>query len=142
MFVIFNKNGIAQVLPEKKPKIIFMEPDALFLFGVQNSLILFEDILDNLDIKWKEKLNLWQAELDFRKSLDDEEEFDKLIDTYWSVDFGDIPQVNVIEIGDSDIPFVFDKTKKLYINIDFLNALKKAGAKDVWFDTTAPYGRY
>lgn len=142
MFVVFSKNEISHILPEKKPQMVFFEPDVLFLFEVQNSIVIFESILENLDVKWREKLNVWQAELDFRKSLDDEDEFDKLIDSYWSVDFGDIPKITAGEIDDRSLPFIFDENDELLINVEFIKALKKAGAKDVWFDTTAPYSRY
>ncbi|HHX8603947.1 TPA: hypothetical protein ACVO0R_004606, partial [Vibrio alginolyticus] len=38
--------------------------------------------------------------------------------------------------------FVFNENNELYISENFVKDLKSAGCVDVWYDTTAPYGRY
>lgn len=144
MYIEFIKPSLIKDLPEKKSSIVFIQPDVLILFNVQKSFVIWSDILNKLNSKWREQLDLWPAELDFRKDWENESEIDKLLDSYFSVDFGNIPEVIFDNIKDSDIqfPFVFDENKNLYVNLDFLKDLKSCGAEDIWYDSTHPYGRY
>ncbi|WP_108947302.1 hypothetical protein [Shewanella halifaxensis] len=135
-FIRFEKQALHALLPEKKPGMIYLAPDLFMKFGFQEAFIILEDIIDKLPAKWVEKLDLWSTSIDARKDQDDDAA-KEMIQQFQSVDFALIPVLNedsITSLDQSNEPFVFDENKSIYINVDFITALKAAGCVDVWYD--------
>jgi hypothetical protein len=49
---------------------------------------------------------------------------------------------NNVDLKNVVLPFIHDLDGNVYINEEFCSDLKSAGAIDIWYDTTAPFGRY
>ena len=138
-FIKYTKDNLIKVLPEKRSGMIFVEPDIFFKFHFHEAVILSDDIVDKLNPNWCENLELWDTTIDFRK--DESDSMDKYKQCFKSIDFGTVPTFTD-EILNNDpeekIPFAFNKHKELYINLEFISALKNAGSIDIWYDYLMP----
>ncbi|GLR73178.1 hypothetical protein [Aliivibrio sifiae] len=138
MYIKFNKNNISATLPEKRPKMIFSNPDLFIVFNEQVRFVLWEDILDKIDEKWLKNMDLWESNFDFGNNEDD---YDRQFDNYKTIELLQFPEYESIDTPETSA-FIYDKNRVLYISEKFISDLKKAGCVDIWYDTTAPYGRY
>ncbi len=138
MYIKFEKKELSNYLKEKRPGMIFSNPDIFIVFDGQRRFVIWGEVIDNLSGHWLDDKDLWDSEFDFSDNPDD---YDLQFDDYKTVELLQFPQYEDSNTEDEHA-FIFDKDKVLYININFINDLKSAGAKDIWYDTTAPYGRY
>ncbi len=135
-FIRFEKQALVALLPEKKPGMIYLAPDLFMKFGFHEAFILFKDVIDKLPTEWVEKLDLWSASIDARKDEDDDEA-KEMIQQFQSVDFALIPVLDeelILSLKQSNEPFVFNNSRRIYINLEFISALKNAGCIDIWYD--------
>ncbi|SDH76906.1 hypothetical protein SAMN04488136_12846 [Vibrio xiamenensis] len=139
MYNVFCKSYFSRFLPEKRPGIIFNNPDLFIIFEPTIRFVIWQEILDRIDSKWKDQLTLWPTWLDFGK---DEEDYDKQFQDYWTIELVALPKVNVNDPIEIARPLVQGLDGTIYINQNFVEDLINSGVKDVWYDTTFPYGRY
>ena len=138
MYIKFNKNNIKTILPEKRPGMIFSNPDLFIVFNEQIRFVLWEEILEKLNKKWLINIKLWKSNFDFGNDMYD---YDLQFNNYKTIELLEFPEVETIDTPENNA-FIYDKNRILYISEDFINDLKKAGCIDIWYDTTAPHGRY
>ena len=138
MYIEFNKNNISTVLPENRANMVFVNPDLFIIFNERIRFVLWEEILNKLNKKWLKDIDLWGTDFDFGKDLDDDE---KRFHDYHTIELLEFPEVETIDTPENNA-FIYDKNRTLYISEDFINDLKKADCIDIWYDTTAPFGRY
>ncbi len=139
MYNVFCEGYFLKFLPEKRPGMIFNNPDLFIIFEPTVRFVIWQDILDRMDSKWKDQLTLWPTWLDFGK---DEEDYDKQFQDYWTIELAALPKIDIDDPDQDYLPLVQGIDGEVYINEKFVDALKDAGAKDIWYNTTAPYGRY
>ena len=135
-FIKYTKDNLIKHLPEKRPGMIFVEPDLFIKFGFHETMVIFDNIVDNLSLAWKENLDIWDTTIDFRKNEDDD--MSKYKQCFKSIDFGAIPIFSDNELDSPDqiyTPFAFNEIRELYINLDFIDALQHAGSVDIWYDS-------
>ena len=138
MYIKFSKENLSNFLPEKRPNIVFSNPDLFIVFDGQFRFVIWDDIFQKLNSFWLEEKDLWNSDFDFGADIDD---YDKQFDDYKTVELLQFPMLSDLDI-EEDFAFVFDKNNDLFISEKFIADLKSAGCVNVWYDTTAPFGRY
>lgn len=138
MYIKFNKNNISELLPEKRPGMVFSNPDLFIIFNNNIRFVIWEEILEKLNGFWLEGKDTWDSNFDFGSHLDD---YDRQFDDYKTIELLQFPTLTDLEVEEK-YAFVFNENNELYISENFVKDLKSAGCVDVWYDTTAPYGRY
>ncbi|MCR9318133.1 hypothetical protein NB659_11955, partial [Vibrio alginolyticus] len=78
------------------------------------------------------------SDFDFGSHPDD---YDRQFDDYKTIELLQFPTLSDLDIEEK-YAFVFNENNELYISDNFVKDLKSAGCVDVWYDTTAPFGRY
>ena len=140
MTVKFTKKELSNYLPEKRPNMIFSNPDLLIMFEPRQRIIIWNDILNSLDEKIKEKITCWPTWLDFG---DNDEDYEKIFKDYSTIELSELPSIALSDDLVTEEPIIINSDDHhVYLNMDFINQLKLAGAVDVWYDTIAPFGRY
>jgi hypothetical protein len=137
-FIKYTKNLMVNELTEKRPSAVFIKPDIFMKFSFHKTMVVFDGIIDSLESKWKEALDTWDTTIDFRKN--EEDDVSKYKQCFKCVDFSNVPTLTESELHSSDdryIPFAFSLDRDVYINLNFIEALKNAGAVDIWYDTLA-----
>ncbi|HGF5185076.1 TPA: hypothetical protein ACF34A_004368 [Vibrio parahaemolyticus] len=138
MYIKFNKNNISELLPEKRPGMVFSNPDLFIIFNNNIRFVIWEEILEKLNGFWLEGKDTWDSNFDFGSYPDD---YDRQFDDYKTIELLQFPTLTDLEVEEK-YAFVFNENNELYISENFVKDLKSAGCVDVWYDTTAPYGRY
>ncbi|WP_255903359.1 hypothetical protein [Vibrio campbellii] len=138
MYIKFNKNNISELLPEKRPGMVFTNPDLFIIFNNNIRFVIWEEILEKLNGFWLEGKDAWDSNFDFGSHPDD---YDRQFDDYKTIELLQFPTLTDLEVEEK-YAFVFNENNELYISENFVKDLKSAGCVDVWYDTTAPYGRY
>ncbi|MGR5096720.1 hypothetical protein ACPV5O_25930 [Vibrio maritimus] len=138
MYIRFNKDNISTLLPEIRPKMIFKNPDVFIKFEGDVKFVVWNEILKNINEHWLKDLSMWDTQLDFGSNSDD---YSKQFDDYKTIELLQFPVMEAIDVKENSA-FIYDQEKNLYISEQFVRDLKSAGCIDVWFNTTAPYGRY
>jgi hypothetical protein len=141
MYIKFEKHTMIHDLPEKRPNMIFNNPDVFIIFGTPKRFVIWGEVLENLSPEWFGGIDMWETHFDFGIEPDD---YDKQFDDYFTVELSIFPVIENSKVSEfkGKNAFIFDSNKELYINTHFIEELKSVGAVDVWYDTTAPYGRY
>ncbi|CAV26825.1 hypothetical protein [Vibrio atlanticus] len=138
MYIKFNKDNISKLLPEKRPGMIFSNPDLFVIFNENIRFVIWEEILEKLNKIWLEGKDTWDSNFDFGSHPDD---YDRQFDDYKTIELLQFPTITNLDTEEKHA-FVFNENNELHINEEFVKDLKSAGCVDVWYDTTAPYGRY
>ena len=138
MYVRFKKEELKIILPEVRPAMIFIKPDLFVTFEGGGRFVICDEILDKLNNKWLHGINLWESRFDFGVDASD---YDKQFSDYKTLELLQFPKLDTLDT-DEVFAFVYDLNGGLYINERFVSDLKSAGCVDVWYDTTAPFGRY
>ncbi|WP_261886076.1 hypothetical protein [Vibrio pomeroyi] len=138
MYIKFNKDNISKLLPEKRPGMIFSNPDLFVIFNDNIRFVIWEEILGKLNKIWLEGKDTWDSNFDFGSHPDD---YDRQFDDYKTIELLQFPTITNLDTEEKHA-FAFNENNELYISEDFVKDLKSAGCVDVWYDTTAPYGRY
>lgn len=138
MYISFNKNNVSKLLPEKRPGMIFSNPDLFIIFDEYVRFVVWDEIIEKLNSYWLKEKDLWSTNFDFGSHVDD---YDKQFDDYKTIELQQFPTLDDLDVEEQHA-FVFDSNGELYISEKFVQDLKLAGCIDVWFDTTAPFGRY
>ncbi|WP_139296349.1 hypothetical protein [Moritella viscosa] len=137
MFIPFNKASLSVLLPEKRAEFVFTQPDLFMRFSEITIFYIYDDVIEKLDEKWKEKLTLWWGKIDFNTpdlDYDDECYHDRVCEEYNYVDFAIIPDVKSLTEDEIKVtPLAWDN-KEIVIHTDFIEALKQAGSVDIWYD--------
>ena len=118
---------------------IYMAPDVYMKFEFHEIMVLFNGIVESLADTWTDQLQLWSTSLDGRKDENDNE-IKEMGQQFQSVDFSVIQTIEQEEINQlqhSELAFVFNREREIFVNIEFLNALKNAGSNDIWYDSIA-----
>ena len=138
-FIPYTKESVSMYLKEKKPNMIYMAPDVYMKFEFHEIMVLFNGIVESLADKWTDQLQLWNTSLDGRKDENDNE-IKEMGQQFQSVDFSviqTIEQEDINQIQHSELAFVFNRERKIFVNIEFLNALNSAGSNYIWYDSIA-----
>ncbi|MHC0046436.1 hypothetical protein ACGDLY_024480 [Vibrio campbellii] len=135
MYIRFEE--IINILPEKRNKFVFCNPD-IYIKLQAKKVVIWDSILSNLDSKWLEGKFLWPTQFDFGSHSED---YERQFDDYKTIELLQFPTLTDLEVEEK-YAFVFNENNELYISENFVKDLKSAGCVDVWYDTTAPYGRY
>ncbi|MFH4817871.1 hypothetical protein [Vibrio alginolyticus] len=138
MYIKFNKDNISELLPEKRPGMIFSNPDLYIIFDNNVRFVIWEEVLENLNKFWLEGKDTWDSYFDFGSHPDD---YDRQFDDYKTIELLQFPTLTDLEVEEK-YAFVFNENNELCISENFVKDLKSAGCVDVWYDSTAPYGRY
>lgn len=138
MYIKFNKDNISELLPEKRPGMVFSNPDLFIIFDNTIRFVIWEEILEKLNEFWLEGKDTWDSYFDFGSHPDD---YDRQFDDYKTIELLQFPTLTDLEVEEK-YAFVFNENNELCISENFVKDLKSAGCVDVWYDTTAPYGRY
>ncbi|EJX2555300.1 MULTISPECIES: hypothetical protein [Vibrio] len=138
MYIKFIKENLSNILPEKRPGMVFSNPDLFIIFDNTIRFVIWEEILEKLNEFWLEGKDTWDSHFDFGSNPDD---YDRQFDDYKTIELLQFPTLTDLEVEEK-YAFVFNENSELYISENFVKDLKSAGCVDVWYDTTAPYGRY
>ncbi|GAB7223132.1 hypothetical protein VoSk93_23480 [Vibrio owensii] len=138
MYIKFNKDNISELLPEKRPGMVFSNPDLYIIFDNNVRFVIWEGVLENLNKFWLEGKDTWDSYFDFGSHPDD---YDRQFDDYKTIELLQFPTLTDLEVEEK-YAFVFNENNELCISENFVKDLKSAGCVDVWYDSTAPYGRY
>ncbi|CAH1521727.1 hypothetical protein KIT90_23100 [Vibrio sp. B172a] len=138
MYIKFIKENLSNILPEKRPGMVFSNPDLFIIFDNTIRFVIWEEILEKLNEFWLEGKDTWDSNFDFGSNPDD---YDRQFDDYKTIELLQFPTLTDLEVEEK-YAFVFNENNELYISENFVKDLKSAGCVDVWYDTTAPYGRY
>lgn len=138
MYIKFIKENLSNILPEKRPGMVFSNPDLFIIFDNNIRFVIWEEILEKLNKFWLEGKDTWDSNFDFGSHSDD---YDRQFDDYKTIELLQFPTLTDLEVEEK-YAFVFNENNELYISENFVKDLKSAGCVDVWYDTTAPYGRY
>ncbi|MDW1578928.1 hypothetical protein R7M92_24520 [Vibrio sp. Vb2880] len=138
MYIKFNKDNISELLPEKRPGMVFSNPDLYIIFDNNVRFVIWEEVLENLNKFWLEGKDTWDSYFDFGSHPDD---YDRQFDDYKTIELLQFPTLTDLEVEEK-YAFVFNENNELCISENFVKDLKSAGCVDVWYDSTAPYGRY
>ncbi|HHF2860101.1 TPA: hypothetical protein ACPJZ5_000485 [Vibrio diabolicus] len=138
MYIKFIKENLSNILPEKRPGMVFSNPDLFIIFDNNIRFVIWEEILEKLNEFWLEGKDTWDSSFDFGSHPDD---YDRQFDDYKTIELLQFPTLTDLEVEEK-YAFVFNENNELYISENFVKDLKSAGCVDVWYDTTAPYGRY
>ncbi|GEK16087.1 hypothetical protein [Aliivibrio fischeri] len=137
MFIPFNKASLSGLLPENRAEFIFTQPDLFMRFSEIITFYIYDDVVDKLDDKWKDKLTLWWGKIDFNTpdlDYDDEYYHNRVCSEYNYVDFAIIPDIKSLTKDEINVtPFAWDNNE-IVIHSDFIKALKRAGSVDIWYD--------
>lgn len=117
---------------------VFSNPDLFIIFDNTIRFVIWEEILEKLNEFWLEGKDTWDSNFDFSSHPDD---YDRQFDDYKIIELLQFPTLTDLEVEEK-YAFVFNENNELYISENFVKDLKSAGCVDVWYDTTAPYGRY
>ncbi|WP_191117902.1 hypothetical protein [Vibrio campbellii] len=138
MYIKFIKENLSNILPEKRPGMVFSNPDLFIIFDNTIRFVIWEEILEKLNEFWLEGKDTWDGNFDFGSHPDD---YDRQFDDYKTIELLQFPTLTDLEVEEK-YAFVFNENNELYISENLVKDLKSAGCVDVWYDTTAPYGRY
>jgi hypothetical protein len=138
MYIKFGIENMRAIFTENKNKMIFSNPDLLIIFEDDLKFVIWGEILEDLNESWLKGLDMWDTHFDFGSHPDD---YSKQFDDYKTIELLQFPVMESIDVNE-DSAFIYDQDKNLYISEKFVCDLKSAGCVDVWFNTTAPYGRY
>lgn len=138
MYIKFNKDNISELLPEKRPGMVFSNPDLYIIFDNNVRFVIWEGVLENINKFWLEGKDTWDSYFDFGSHPDD---YDRQFDDYKTIELLQFPTLTDLEVEEK-YAFVFNENNELCISENFVKDLKSAGCVDVWYDSTAPYGRY
>ncbi|GIU23510.1 hypothetical protein L2719_05315 [Shewanella schlegeliana] len=157
MYIQFNQDNISALLPEKRPATVFTNPDLFIVFDKAVRFVLWQEIIDKLPAHWLADKDLWDSDFDFGSAPDDEDgedtENESEFDDYKTLELLQFPTLAGLDV-DVDVgvgvgieaeekhAFVYDTNHALYISEDFIKDLKSAGCINIWYNTTAPFGRY
>ncbi|MGR5286337.1 hypothetical protein ACP3V5_13520 [Vibrio maritimus] len=131
-------DNISALLPERRPGMIFKNPDVFVVLDSNVKFVIWNEILEKINESWLKGLDMWNTHFDFGSHPDD---YSKQFNDYKTIELLQFPVVDSIDVNE-DSAFIYDQDKNLYISEKFVFDLKSAGCVDVWFNTTAPYGRY
>ncbi|ABV88991.1 hypothetical protein [Shewanella pealeana] len=145
MYIQFNQENISASLPEKRPDTVFANPDLFIVFDKAVRFVLWQEIIEKLSPHWLAGKDLWDSDFDFGSEPDDEDgedtEDESEFDDYQTLELLQFPTLDTLDV-EEEYAFVYDSNNTLYISEDFIKELKSAGCNNVWYNTTAPFGRY
>ncbi|PTP40645.1 hypothetical protein [Vibrio splendidus] len=136
MYIKFD--NVKEILPECRSKVVFRNPDIYIALGQTQRFVIWESILSDFDGNWLDGIKFWPSQFDFGSHPDD---YNKQFDDYITIELLQFPSLDNLDVEEKHA-FVFNEKNELYISEIFVKDLKSAGCVDVWYDTTAPYGRY
>ena len=149
MYIQFNQENISALLPEKRPETVFVNPDLFIVFNRAVRFVLWQEISDKLPEHWLADKDLWDSDFDFSSEPDDfnkgsdcdTNSEDRVFDDYQTLELLQFPTLDTLNVEEENA-FVYDSNNTLYISEDFIKDLKSSGCSNVWYNTTAPFGRY
>ncbi|WP_049876032.1 hypothetical protein, partial [Vibrio parahaemolyticus] len=105
MYIKFNKNNISELLPEKRPGMVFSNPDLFIIFNNNIRFVIWEEILEKLNGFWLEGKDTWDSNFDFGSHPDD---YDRQFDDYKTIELLQFPTLTDLEVEEK-YAFVFNE---------------------------------
>ncbi len=109
MYIKFNKENISKLLPEKRPGMIFSNPDLFIIFENNIRFVIWEEILEKLNQFWLEGKDARDSDFDFGSHPDD---YDRQFDDYKTIELLQFPTLSDLEIEEK-YAFVFNENKSI-----------------------------
>ncbi|MDR8522230.1 hypothetical protein [Shewanella fidelis] len=145
MYIAFKQEIISSLLPEKRPDSVFSNPDLFIVFNRAVRFVLWQEIIDELPEHWLAGKDLWDSDFDFSSNHCNTEHDtdcdDRVFDDYKTLELLQFPTLDTLDV-EQKYAFAYDSNHVLHINQDFIKDLKSAGCSNIWYNTTAPFGRY
>ncbi len=95
MYIKFIKESLSNILPEKRPGMVFSNPDLFIIFENTIRFVIWEEILEKLNEFWLEGKDTWDSNFDFGSHPDD---YDRQFDDYKTIELLQFPTLTSLEV--------------------------------------------